>query len=292
MCGSLFYNSMFRHGYRLSAVCQSSGLSARAVKFENWHTRLHQDQNFRRNFASRQWSNNTKQQLDMVSDNRSFGGQQKVYEHYSAVLNCRMRFSVYVPDNLERPAPILYHLSGMLCSEQSFIQKTGFQRWASHYGIIVVSPDICPRVTFGVEKNEIEAKGLSYYVNAIKKPWNRNYQMYSYVNEELPSIIQENFNVNKDRQSIMGHSMGGHGALISALKNPGKYRSVSAFAPVCNPSQSPDERYILKCYFGDDSKTMEEWDATCLITNYKGPALNILIHQGWPGQGRWAGIPG
>ncbi|XP_025192625.1 S-formylglutathione hydrolase-like, partial [Melanaphis sacchari] len=100
----------------------------------------------------------------MVSDNRSFGGQQKVYEHDSAVLNCQMRFSVYIPAiNLERPTPILYHLSGMSCSEQTFIQKAGFQRWASHYGIIVVSPDICPRVTFGDEKNEIEAKGMSYY---------------------------------------------------------------------------------------------------------------------------------
>ncbi|XP_060840791.1 S-formylglutathione hydrolase-like [Rhopalosiphum padi] len=221
-----------------------------------------------------------KQILDVVSDNRCFDGHQKVYEHDSAVLNFRMRFAVYVPDNLEGPAPVLYQLGGMSCSEQSFIQKTGFQRWASHYGIIVVSPDVCPRVTFGVEKNEIQAKGLSFYVNAVKEPWNRNYQMYSYVNEELPSIIQENFNVNKDRQSIMGHSMGGHGALISALKNPGKYRSVSAFAPVCNPSKSPGIQFILKCYFGDDIKTMEEWDATCLVTNYKGPELNILIHQG------------
>jgi S-formylglutathione hydrolase len=221
-----------------------------------------------------------KQQLDEVSDNRCFGGQQKVYEHDSAVLNFRMKFAVYVPDNLEGPAPVLYILGGMSSSEQTFIQKSGFQRWAAHYGIIVVSPDVCPRVTFGVEKNEIEAGGLSFYVNATKKPWNRNYQMYSYVNDELPSIIQENFNVNKDRQSIMGHSMGGHGALISAIKNPGKFRSISAFAPVCNPSKTPDIQTILKCYFGDDMKTMEEWDATCLVADYKGPELNILIHQG------------
>ncbi|KAL4120320.1 hypothetical protein QTP88_013036 [Uroleucon formosanum] len=272
--------SIFRHGYQLSTVCPSSGQAIHTVKFQQRRIPPHHGQDFQRLYGLRQWSNNGKQHMKVVSDSRCFGGQQKVYEHYSAVLNFRMRFAVYIPEKLERPTPVLYHLSGMLCSEKTFIQKSGFQRWAAHYGIIVVSPDVCPRVNLGVENNQIEANGMSYYVNAVKKPWSKNFQMYSYVNEELPSIIQENFNVNKDKQSIMGHSMGGHGALISALKNPGKFRSVSALAPVCNPSQSPDERLILKCYFGDDNKTMEKWDSTCLVADYKGPELNILIHQG------------
>jgi S-formylglutathione hydrolase len=191
-----------------------------------------------------------------------------------------MKFTVYVPDGLEVPAPVLYYLSGMFCSEQSFIQKSGFQRWANFFGIIVVSPDVAPRVVFGAEKNEIETRGLSLYVDATKKPWSKHYNMFSYVNEELPSIIQEHFNVDKDKQSIMGHSMGGHGALLSAIKNPGKYLSVSVLSPVCNPSQAPDLKKVLVHYFGDDMKVIEEWDATCLAASYKGPKLNILIHKG------------
>ncbi|XP_050419963.1 S-formylglutathione hydrolase-like [Adelges cooleyi] len=218
--------------------------------------------------------------LHQLSEDKCFGGYQRVYEHDSVVLNCRMRFAIYLPPDVEGPSPVLYHLSGMQCNEKTFIQKTGYQRWASQYGIIVVTPDVCPRVTVADENHPIHAKGLSFYVDATNEPWSKHYKMYSYVNEELPKIVEDNFDVKKNRQSIMGHSMGGHGALISALKNPGKYCSVSAFAPVSNPSQVKAINDLLKCYFGDDQEILKQWDATCLVSIYEGPELNILIHQG------------
>ncbi|XP_050540340.1 uncharacterized protein LOC126904979 [Daktulosphaira vitifoliae] len=223
---------------------------------------------------------NRNMKLEKKSDVKCFGGYQKIFEHDSDVLNTSIRFSIYIPPNLEDPAPVLYYLSGMSCNEKTFIERSGYQRWASQYGIIVVAPDVCPRIMFSNEKSIIEAKGLSFYIDAVQSPWNKNYNMYSYVNEELPKLIQDNFNIKKNRQSIMGHSMGGHGALISALKNPGKFQSVSAFAPVCNPAGTSSIIEIYNHYFGKDTEAMELWDATCLISNYKGPNLNLLIHQG------------
>ncbi|XP_071455329.1 S-formylglutathione hydrolase [Hetaerina americana] len=228
--------------------------------------------------------------LSEVSSNRCFGGYQKVFSHESKELKCKMNFAVYLPpqaENEDEKLPVVYWLSGLTCTEQNFIQKAGAQRYASELGIIIVGPDTSPRGCNipGEDDSWDFGSGAGFYVDASVDPWKSNYRMYSYVTEELPGIIEESFPADPSRKSIMGHSMGGHGALICALKNPGKYCSVSAFAPICHPTQCPWGKKAFAGYFGpanegDLDKAWEEWDATCLVANYSGPPLDILIHQG------------
>lgn len=216
-------------------------------------------------------------------NSKSFGGYQKIYSHDSKELKCKMNFSIYLPPKCEsEKVPCLYWLSGLTCNEQNFIQKSGFQKYAAEYGVAVICPDTSPRGCNieGEEDSFFIGTGAGFYINATEPKWKKNYRMYSYVTDELPAVINANFPVLPDRQSVFGHSMGGHGALISALKNPGKYRSVSALAPLCCPTQSPWGKIVLPLYLGNDVETWKEYDATHLVKSYQGPPMEILIDQG------------
>ncbi|KAG8235423.1 hypothetical protein J437_LFUL017391 [Ladona fulva] len=221
-----------------------------------------------------------------VSSNRCFGGYQKVFSHESKELKCKMNFAVYLPPQAENDGeklPVVYWLSGLTCTEQNFIQKAGAQRYASELGIIIVCPDTSPRGCNipGEDDSWDFGTGAGFYVDATADPWKKNYRMFSYVTEELPNLIEDSFPVDPNRKSIMGHSMGGHGALICALKTKGKYCSVSAFSPICHPTACPWGKKAFSGYLGggDGDKSWEEWDATCLVAKYNGPPLEILIHQ-------------
>uniref|UniRef100_UPI00358E66E5 S-formylglutathione hydrolase-like n=1 Tax=Myxine glutinosa TaxID=7769 RepID=UPI00358E66E5 len=221
--------------------------------------------------------------LTEVSSNKCFGGYQKVFEHTSMQLGCKMKFGIYLPPKAEQQkCPILYWLSGLTCTEQNFVAKAGAQKFASELGIIVVAPDTSPRGC-GVP-GEDEAwdlgTGAGFYVDATQEPWSKHYRMYSYVTAELPALLQKSFPVLPDKQSIMGHSMGGHGALVCCLRNPGLYKSVSAFAPICNPVQCPWGQKAFQNYLGDDRDAWKMYDATCLVLSYEGPPLDILVDQG------------
>eukprot|EP00013_Stygamoeba_regulata_P010407 CAMPEP_0177686488 /NCGR_PEP_ID=MMETSP0447-20121125/33594_1 /TAXON_ID=0 /ORGANISM="Stygamoeba regulata, Strain BSH-02190019" /LENGTH=274 /DNA_ID=CAMNT_0019196611 /DNA_START=146 /DNA_END=970 /DNA_ORIENTATION=+ len=178
--------------------------------------------------------------------------------------------------------PVLYWLSGLTCTDQNFITKAGALRSASRLGVALVCPDTSPRgcALQGEEDSWDFGTGAGFYVNATEAPWKQHYHMYDYTTQELPSLIESNFPVNPAKQGIFGHSMGGHGALICALKNPGKYKSVSAFAPICHPTQCAWGKKAFSGYLGEDQSSWKAWDATELVQSYTGPALDILIDQG------------
>lgn len=223
--------------------------------------------------------------IKQVSANKCFNGTQFVYEHSSAELKCDMKFAVYLPESAKsKRLPVLIWLSGLTCNEQNFITKSGFQRLASQHEIVVVCPDTSPRgvpIEGDSERYDFGV-GAGFYVNATEPKWSTNYRMYSYVNDELHQVIKKNFNNNEEQLdvSIFGHSMGGHGALISFLKNPGKYRSVSAFAPIVNPVNCPWGQNAFTGYLGSDKEKWNEYDATCLVKKYSGEACRIFIDQG------------
>lgn len=179
--------------------------------------------------------------LERLSRNKSFDGYHEQYRHTSKVLNCPMRFAIYLPPDLdpEQPAPVLYWLSGLTCSDENFMQKAGAQRVAAELGIILVAPDTSPRGESVTDDPDYDlGQGAGFYLNATQPPWAEHYRMYDYINEELPALIERHF-ASSGQCAIAGHSMGGHGALIMALKNPGRFSSVSAFSPICHPSQCP-----------------------------------------------------
>ncbi|XP_044750917.1 S-formylglutathione hydrolase isoform X2 [Coccinella septempunctata] len=219
-----------------------------------------------------------------VSRCKSFEGTQVVFSHESKTLGCIMKFGIYLPpQHEENKLPVIYWLSGLTCSESNFIEKAGAQRYASEHGVVIVNPDTSPRgLNISGDKDSWDfGEGAGFYVDATQEPWKKNYNMYSYVTKELRDIINSNFNVLYDKQSIMGHSMGGHGALICALKNPGLYKSVSAFSPICNPSKCPWGIKAFSGYLGpQETSGWADWDATELSREYKGPILPILIEQG------------
>lgn len=207
-----------------------------------------------------------------------------MFEHTSEILKCTMKFAVYLPSKAEAgKVPVLYWLSGLTCTEQNFITKAGAQRYAEEHGLALVAPDTSPRGC-NIESEEDSwdfGTGAGFYVDATQEKWKTNYNMYSYITEELPTLINANFPVLSDRQSIFGHSMGGHGALICALKNPGLYKSVSAFAPICNPINCPWGQKAFSGYIGEDKVSWKNWDACELVAQYKGPSFSyILIDQG------------
>lgn len=221
--------------------------------------------------------------LEEISSAKCFGGSQKVFKHHSSELKCDMKFGVYVPPILaEQKVPVLYWLSGLTCTEQNFITKAGAQRTAAEQGIMIVAPDTSPR-SCGIEGEDDSydfGTGAGFYVDATEEKWKTNYRMFSYVTKELPALIASNFPALPEKQSVFGHSMGGHGALICFLKNPGLYKSVSAFSPICNPVQCPWGQKALTGYLGSDKETWKEYDATELVKNYDGPIPDILIDQG------------
>ncbi|WP_462382190.1 S-formylglutathione hydrolase [Pseudomonas sp. Marseille-QA0892] len=221
--------------------------------------------------------------MEIVSSNKSFGGWHKRYRHRSTSLNCDMVFAVYLPPQAEQGAklPVLYWLSGLTCTDENFMQKAGAQRMAAELGLVIVAPDTSPRGE-GVPDDPAGAYdfglGAGFYVNATQEPWSRYYRMYDYVVQELPALVEANFPVS-DARAISGHSMGGHGALICALKNPGRYRSVSAFAPITNPANVPWGEKALGQYLGEERSQWKEWDACSLIADAQ-ERLPILVDQG------------
>ncbi|XP_017767580.1 PREDICTED: coiled-coil domain-containing protein 39 isoform X1 [Eufriesea mexicana] len=220
-----------------------------------------------------------------ISSNKVFGGWQKVYSHESYELGCKMNIGIFLPPQIEEGSvPVIYWLSGLTCTEANFIQKAGAQKYASEQGIVLVAPDTSPRnLNIPGEDDDWDfGTGAGFYVDATNEPWKKNYRMYSYVTKELPALINEKFPVLPEKQSIMGHSMGGHGALICALKNPGLYKTVSAFAPISNPISCPWGKKAFSGYLGgtETNVAWKDWDATELAKKYNGPPLDILVDQG------------
>ena len=221
--------------------------------------------------------------LENISCQKSFGGWHKRYRHRSSSLNCDMVFAVYLPPQAEQgeKLPVLYWLSGLTCTDENFMQKAGAHRLAAELGLIIVAPDTSPRGP-GVPDDPDAAYdfglGAGFYLNATQEPWAKHYRMYDYVVDELPALIEANFPVSGKR-GISGHSMGGHGALVCALKNPGRYQSLSAFAPIANPADCPWGEKAFSGYLGNDRSRWREWDACALIAQAK-ERLPILVEQG------------
>lgn len=218
--------------------------------------------------------------MQRIENHACFGGQQQVWQHASSTLDCTMKFAVYLPPQAERgPCPVLYWLSGLTCSEQNFIQKAGAQRYAAEHGLVLVAPDTSPRGDDVADDEGWDLGiGAGFYLDATRKPWAAHYRMHDYVVNELPALVDAHFPTTTAR-GISGHSMGGHGALVIALKHPGAYRSVSAFAPIVAPGRVPWGRKAFAAYLGDDEQAWQAWDATALIANAR-ERLPLLVDQG------------
>ncbi|NNF17668.1 MAG: S-formylglutathione hydrolase, partial [Gammaproteobacteria bacterium] len=221
--------------------------------------------------------------MEQVLNSRCFNGEQQRYLHTSTVLDCDMHFSIYLPPAIAiGPVPVIYWLSGLTCTDENFVQKAGAQRYAAHHGVALVAPDTSPRgkhVPDDPDEGWDFGKGAGFYVNATQPPWDHHYNMYDYITQELPQLINESFAVDPGRAAIMGHSMGGHGALTMALRNTGQYASVSAFAPICAPSRCPWGQKALGRYLGDNQRDWETYDATALVYRAEDPPP-MLIDQG------------
>ena len=215
--------------------------------------------------------------IETVSEVRSHGGVQGVYKHFSDATGTEMVFSVFVPDR-DGPMPVLWYLSGLTCTHANVTEKGEFRAACAEHGIIFAAPDTSPRGE-GVPDDSAGAwdfgLGAGFYVDATQKPWAANYRMWSYVTDELPALVAANFAVDMERQGITGHSMGGHGALTAALRHPGRFRSVSAFAPIVAPSQVPWGEKAFSNYLGPDRSTWRAHDAVALIEG--GARVDALL---------------
>lgn len=219
--------------------------------------------------------------LQETSNTKSFDGWLKQFNHYSDVLNCDMRFSIYLPEEKHagETFPVLYWLSGLTCTDENFMQKAGAQRIASELRMAIVAPDTSPRGESVADDEQYDlGKGAGFYLNATQSPWAEHYHMYDYIVHELPALIEANFPVSKQR-AISGHSMGGHGALTIGLKNPGMFSSISAFSPICHPVDCPWGQKAFTTYLGSDTKMWAQYDASLLLKQTK-EAAPILIDQG------------
>lgn len=217
-----------------------------------------------------------------LSAYKSFGGKVGFYSHASSTCNCEMRFAVYQPPQVsEKPVPVLYFLSGLTCTEENFMVKAGAQRYAAEYGLMLVAPDTSPRNTgiAGEDKDWDFGTGAGFYVDATQEPWHQHYQMYSYIVQELPALIEANFSIEPEKQGIFGHSMGGHGALVCAMRNPQLYKSVSAFAPIAAPMRCPWGEKAFSGYLGNNHESWVNYDASELVQKL-GYHSEILIDQG------------
>ena len=218
--------------------------------------------------------------LERIEHRACFGGWQDVYRHPSDALGCDMNVAVYLPPQAaDGPVPVLYWLSGLTCTEQNFVTKSGAQRYAAEHGIAIVASDTSPRGDGVADADGYDlGKGAGFYVNATHAPWAAHYRMDDYIAVELPALVEANFPVT-DARSISGHSMGGHGALVLALRNPGSYRSVSAFSPIVAPSEVPWGQKAFAAYLGEDRATWQAYDATALVADAR-ERLPLLIEQG------------
>ncbi len=220
-------------------------------------------------------------QLEKLSQNFSFGGWHYRYQHQSGCTNTPMNFAIYLPPHAsaDNPVPVLYWLSGLTCSEENFMQKAGAQRLAAELGLAIVAADTSPRGEGVFDDAAYDlGQAASFYVDATQAPWNKHFQMYTYITAELPELIEANFPVTSQR-SISGHSMGGHGALMIALRNPERYCSVSAFAPICQPSAVPWGQKALEAYLGNRQSDWLQYDSCALIAKCD-THLPIRIEQG------------
>ena len=207
--------------------------------------------------------------MQLLKEHSCWGGRQAFYEHYSDVLNCNSRFGVYFPPGVDKQVrfPTLTYLAGLTCNEETFLTKGGAQRFAAKHGIILIAPDTSPRGV-GIEGEEDDwdfGTGAGFYINATNGSWANNYQMEDYIAVELQQVMRQHLNVDHERQGIFGHSMGGHGALTLSAKYPALYSSVSAFAPICSPTQCPWGHKAFTGYLGNDRETWKDHDTVELI---------------------------
>jgi S-formylglutathione hydrolase len=220
--------------------------------------------------------------LETLSERRCFGGVQGFYRHESAATGGPMRIGVFVPDGADRsPRPALYYLAGLTCTEETFAMKAGAQRAAAAQGLVLVTCDTSPRAARypGDDADEDFGLGAGFYVDATQAPWSASYHMDTYVTRELPGVVEASFPVIPDARGIFGHSMGGHGALALALRNPGRYRSVSAFAPIVAPSRVPWGRKAFAGYLGSDEAAWAAYDA-CALVRARPLPIPLLVDQG------------
>lgn len=215
--------------------------------------------------------------MEVISENACFGGTQGVYKHASSSCNCDMTFGLFLPaEAKDGPVPVLWYLSGLTCTHENAMTKAGAQAWAAEQGIALVFPDTSPRGE-GVANDDAYdlGQGAGFYVNATQGPWASHFHMWDYVAEELPEFLGNNFALDMERQAITGHSMGGHGALTLAMSLPGRFKSVSAFSPICNPTGADWGRKQLSAYLGDDEGLWEAHDASILMRKqgFDGPVL-------------------
>lgn len=206
--------------------------------------------------------------MERIERHACFGGWQEVHQHPSEVLGCTMNVAVYLPPQAEYQAcPVLYWLSGLTCNEQNFITKAGAQQFAAQHGMIIVAPDTSPRGSDVADSESYDlGQGAGFYLNATEQPWATHYRMYDYVVTELPDLIEQHFAANQQRV-ISGHSMGGHGALMIALRNPLRYQSVSAFSPIIAPSQVPWGQKAFSAYLGTDKTEWQPYDTLQLLAD-------------------------
>ncbi|OJF94637.1 S-formylglutathione hydrolase [Alkalibacterium sp. 20] len=220
-------------------------------------------------------------EVELLEEHRIFDGVQYKYRHKSEILDCPMTFSLFLPNKDRFPEPsLLWWLSGLTCTDDNFTHKAGAQRAAARLGIAMIMPDTSPRGEEIADSEDYDlGQGAGFYLNATEEPWAAHYKMYDYIIEELTSLVREEFSLNGP-EFISGHSMGGHGALVLGLKNPERFQSITAFAPIVNPSQVPWGMKAFENYLGEDKSRWAEWDALALMKQHSGKIVPILIDQG------------
>ena len=218
--------------------------------------------------------------LELLEEHRMFGGWQQRWRHQSDVLNCPMTFSIFLPSPKDdTPPPAVWFLAGLTCTDENFSTKSGAQRVASELGLVLIMPDTSPRGDAVANDAAYDlGQGAGFYLNATQAPWAAHYRMFDYLSQELPTLIAGNFNIS-ERQSIMGHSMGGHGALMLALRLGNRFASASAFAPIVNPSEVPWGQKAFSAYLGEDRAAWRDYDSCALMREVQS-RLPILIDQG------------
>lgn len=218
--------------------------------------------------------------LELLEEHRMFGGWQQRWRHQSAALNCPMTFSIFLPNPKgDTPPPAVWFLAGLTCTDENFSTKAGAQRVAAELGLVLIMPDTSPRGEAVANDEAYDlGQGAGFYLNAIQAPWSAHFRMFDYLSQELPALIADNFNIS-ERQSIMGHSMGGHGALVLALRLGNRFASASAFAPIVNPGEVPWGQKAFSAYLGEDRAAWGEYDSCALMREVQS-RLPILIDQG------------
>ena len=219
--------------------------------------------------------------MEPISTEKSFGGVQGVYRHSSEVTGCDMTFALFLPPQAEAgPVPVLWYLSGLTCTHANVMEKGEYRRAAAELGIAIICPDTSPRGADVPDEDDWTfGSGAGFYLDATEAPWNANYRMFSYISQELPAVVGEHFPLRMDRQGIFGHSMGGHGALIMALRHSDRFRSCSALAPITNPSGAEMPATSFSRYLGPDQSAWRAYDSVALIEDGHG-FPEILVDQG------------